>query len=64
MAILGTLLLGFYAQHFLRLHFLGQRLDAERCASYRHPALAPVVIRSPEFYASLSTRYNRPFLGK
>ena len=37
---------------------------SKRIASYRHPALAPVVIRSPEFYASLSTRYNRPFLGK
>ncbi|WGL30722.1 hypothetical protein SCRES3_gp65 [Synechococcus phage S-CRES3] len=37
---------------------------SQRIASYRHPALAPARIQSPEFYASLSARYNRPFLGK
>ena len=37
---------------------------AARASAYRHPALQPATIYSPEFYASLSARYNRPFLGK
>ena len=64
MELLGIALLAFYAQHFTREHLLGQRLERQRITSYRHPALAPVRIQSPEFYAQLSSRYNRPFLGK
>ena len=33
-------------------------------SAHRHPAMQPVTLYTPEFYASLSARYNRPFLGK
>ena len=35
-----------------------------RAAAYRHPALVPATIYTPEFYASLTKQHNRPFLGK
>ena len=64
MELLGIILLAFYAQHFTRQQLATRSLDRRTAAAYRHPALAPAVIQSPEFYASLSARYNRPFLGK
>lgn len=42
---------------------LSQRVAALRALEV-DPRFVPVRIESPEFYAALAARYNRPFLGK
>ena len=64
MELLGFILIGFWAQHYVREQRAQDRIMREQAAAYRHPALQPATIYSPEFYAALSSRYNRPFLGK
>ena len=61
MPIILVLAAVVFAGHY---HAEQQRHQSRYKASYRHPAMAPATIYSPEFYASLSARYNRPFLGK
>lgn len=64
MELLGLFLIGFWAQHYIREQRAEDRLQSARARAYRHPAMVPVTIYTPEFYASLTKKHNRPFLGK